>query len=75
MPPRGRASGTGKPRPQIFLKKLSPISLTVAVALREALRGDALVALTPTERALMADWLERLADQDVTAAPDLYPAQ
>jgi AcrR family transcriptional regulator len=34
-----------------------------AVALREALRGDASDALVPAERALLAEWLDRLADR------------
>ena len=34
-----------------------------AVALREALRGNADGGLTPAERKLMAEWLDRLADQ------------
>ena len=34
-----------------------------AVALREALRGNADGALTTAERTLMAEWLDRLADR------------
>ena len=34
-----------------------------AVALREALLADANGALTPTEKAMMAEWLDRLADR------------
>jgi hypothetical protein len=34
-----------------------------AVALHEALRGDTDNALTPAEDALLAEWLDRLADQ------------
>jgi AcrR family transcriptional regulator len=34
-----------------------------AVALREALLGDPDGALTPTEKAMMAEWLDRLADR------------
>lgn len=37
-----------------------------AVALREALRGNADDALTPAERTLMAEWLDRLADRTNT---------
>ena len=41
-----------------------PSDLTArAVALREALRGDANDALVPAERALLAEWLDRLADR------------
>ncbi len=38
-----------------------------AVALREALRDDPGVALTRGERVLMAEWLNRLADQSIAA--------
>jgi hypothetical protein len=34
-----------------------------AVALREALLADANGALTPTEKSMMAEWLDRLADR------------
>lgn len=34
-----------------------------AVALREALRGNAADVLTPAEQTLMAEWLDRLADR------------
>jgi len=34
-----------------------------AVALREALLGDANGALTPAEKAMMAEWLDRVADR------------
>jgi AcrR family transcriptional regulator len=37
-----------------------------AVALHEALRGAEHVAMTPAERGLMAEWLNRLADQTRT---------
>jgi hypothetical protein len=37
-----------------------------AVALREALLAEADGALTPAEKAMMAEWLDRLADRMVS---------
>ena len=51
------------------LESAKPGLTARAVALREALRDDPGSALTPVERMLLAEWLDRLADQSIAPGP------
>ena len=59
-----RLGGIGRAELYTTSQQAAPSGLPGrAVALREALLGDPDGALTPTEKAMMAEWLDRLADR------------